>query len=252
MVTSVVPDITIKSRRINPKNESSDRKKPSPIITKVDDIDIDSGIIPSILLKLLTTNQITTANNKNVWRSLFVDKTGTFITLTEWGTSTLSKFRKYVDVILTNYSIKQMTIDQYSVNYNSFNIELEPISTSKIEQSTSQNTIKAIGIYRNLKAVCNIKINDKDKKLISLCAILIKVENQKINNQTCLRLTLLDSLTLKDTIELTSWKISEHLLINHIYSFRNILIKKNGLALSLSSGKNIIIMILILFSTDMT
>jgi hypothetical protein len=239
MPPSVKPDISIKTRRMNSYAPLPHQNITPQIITTLAEIDIESGIIPAILLKLLTTNQITTSNNKNVWRSLLSDNIGTFITLTEWGSSILSQFKSNADIILNNYSIKQMITDQYSVNYNIYNIELEPLSTSKIIKNMTKNTIKNIGLYRNLKALANIKLTQKDKKLISFCGILIKKENQKINNRSCLRLTILDSLSLKDTIEMTSWKVSEAMNLNHLYTFRNILIKSNGNTITLSSGNYI-------------
>jgi hypothetical protein len=190
---------------------------------KIQDIDLNSGIIDEINLKFIVTKEIVANNNKSKFCTLFYDGTE-YITIEEWENSMFFQFAMNDNVCLKFFSVKEMEVNRYLVNYNVKNIQLIKLSKSKVNISSCM--IPDINSFKSIFKLCN----DYDicgKKLTNFTGIIKDFTESILYNKKCLNIIVNDYKNPKYSITLVYWNLA-NLKRMFVYDFKNIIFKKEG------------------------
>ena len=131
-------------------------------MNKIKEIDLNSGIIDLISLKYIMTIENEANNNKIKYYSLFYDGFE-YIYLEEWENSIFVPFQRNDNIILQNFSFKEMDSNRYLINYNKSNIQLIKLNKSKIK--IGKNDIPNIEILKSINKFCDKNHKMEGKKL---------------------------------------------------------------------------------------
>ena len=175
-----------------------------------------------ICLKYIMTVENEAINNKIKYYSLLYDGFE-YIYLEEWENSIFVKFQRNDNIILENFSFKEMDTNRYLINYNKSNIQLIKLYKSKIKLANTD--IPNIEILKSINKFCDKNPKFEGKKLISFFGIITAINETSLYNKRCLNITISDMKDPKFSISFIFWKLNKGLKLKMIYQFNNIIIK---------------------------
>ena len=187
------------------QNEEKITQSKNLQLNKIKEIDLNSGIIDMICLKYIMTVENEAINNKIKYYSLLYDGFE-YIYLEEWENSIFVKFQRNDNIILENFSFKEMDTNRYLINYNKSNIQLIKLYKSKIKLANTD--IPNIEILKSINKFCDKNPKFEGKKLISFFGIITAINETSLYNKRCLNITISDMKDPKFSISFIYWKLN--------------------------------------------
>ena len=141
------------------------------------------------------------------------------------------------DLVLYDFTIKSINPDQFTINLNGKNIELEKNSTSCFSKSV--NSIQSVPFFTSLNELNTLDLKNSKKILVSFFGIVKSSEAIVVNKLPCLKIIIVDYKNKASSATMTCWIKNQNVQDNAIYKFSNIIMKKSSDALVFSTCKQI-------------